>query len=1066
MANNTNKKKGLPAPKQAPKKQPPKNVQNRSQGKAQKPRPAAKEPAASEERIPVNNQKIAIIVMAFAAFMFAVALIPGDNIWAVMHDGLFRLFGFCAYLIPVLIIFVSITYARESTLESISVSLTEVGILSLITTGVIYLFSHKDKAYIAETGLAQQIYEAWVNGAADKKGGATGAIIGGGLGKLFGKTGAEITLLIAIIILIFFLTGLSLPVVFSYIRRHARKVSDVTNQKIEQRKQEKEQRELEEVAEEAEREAQAEAEKKKGPPVIADTKTGKRGKTGLQEPQMAQNVISSVPDSNVKLPGRVDVPVTPVPVPAVPVPVPKDSLIPKKETKPAEAPKPAKKPAETSKKGPVTIETAPGGEITEKHDYVFPSIECLNKPDNSGLGDSEEEMERCAAKLIDTLQSFKISAQITDICRGPSVTRYELVPEAGVRISKITSLSDDIALRLAAKSVRIEAPIPGKSAIGIEIPNIVSSMVAMREIIDTDQYRAGVGKSKLNVALGKDITGNIITMDITKMPHLLVAGTTGSGKSVCMNAMIISILYNATPDEVRLLMIDPKSVEFTVYNGIAHLEVPVVSDPRKAAGALSWAVSEMEKRYRTFTNCGARDIKSYNKMCMDPKNEGLEKMHHIVIFIDELSDLMMAAPKEVEDSICRLAQMARAAGIHLVLATQSPRADIITGLIKANIPSRISLKVASPLESRIILDDGGAEKLLGNGDLLFKPIGQSKPTRVQGCYISDEEINAVVEHIKSQGRAEYSDEIQREIEAKAAAADKGTAETSADSEDLDPMFEQAAEVVILAGEASTTMLQKKLKLGYARASRVIDQLEEHGIVGPKDGAKPREVLITKSQWYEQQALSGGSGRKDVQMTFDGIGESPAPAAPVYEEPSYEEPVYEEPAYEEPSYEEEEPAYGEPEAEDEESEYGEPAYEEPVYEEAKYDEYEDIYSSSEYYREEEEAEAEPTEVPMDFAAEAAEAAVEEEIEETAEETEAEEAAEEIAEAAEETPAVILSEVPPYEPQPEEEIPEGEEDEDDGFDFLDDEDEDYTPTVIDDVFSDDDDYAGVDDPFYED
>lgn len=444
------------------------------------------------------------------------------------------------------------------------------------------------------------------------------------------------------------------------------------------------------------------------------------------------------------------------------------------------------------------------------------------------------------------------------------------MPDAGVRINKITTLSDDIAMRLAATSVRIEAPIPGKSAIGIEVPNSAKSMVTMREIIDTPQFRDA--KSKLNVALGKDITGNIVCADLAKMPHLLVAGTTGSGKSVCLNSMIVSILYNARPDEVKLLMIDPKMVEFTIYNGIAHLEVPVVSNPRKAAGALGWAVGEMEKRYAQFSENSVRDIKGFNKLC--ETRDDLQRMHQIVIFIDELSDLMMVSPKEVEDSICRLAQMARAAGIHLVIATQRPSVDVITGIIKANIPSRIALSVSSQVDSRTILDSVGAEKLLGNGDMLFSPVGASKPTRVQGCFISDSEVESVVEHIKAQAQSDYNEETMEEIETKAKQAENAGKRAVEDDEDedWDPVLNDAAEVVINAGGASTTMLQKKLKLGYARASRVMDQLEEKGIVGPQEGAKPRAVLISKQQWYEMQALADGAAAAAAPPQIDDIFE--------------------------------------------------------------------------------------------------------------------------------------------------------------------------------------------------
>ena len=468
-----------------------------------------------------------------------------------------------------------------------------------------------------------------------------------------------------------------------------------------------------------------------------------------------------------------------------------------------------------------------------------------------------------AQKLLETLESFNVHAKITEISRGPSVTRYELQPDAGVRINKITNLADDIALRLAASGIRIEAPIPNKAAIGIEVPNKLRSMVYLREIIESPQFQNA--KSKLNVALGKDIAGNAVCADLTKMPHLLIAGTTGSGKSVCLNTMIASILYNATPDEVKLLMIDPKQVEFTVYNGIAHLAVPVVSDPRKASGALTWAVNEMENRYKILSEKNVRDIKGYNKLA--ERDKSLRPMHQIVIFIDELADLMMVAPNEVEDAICRLAQKARAAGMHLVIATQRPSVDVITGIIKANIPSRLALSVSSSVDSRTILDMSGAEKLIGNGDMLFNPIGANKPTRIQGCFISDEEVENVADFIKHNAEAEYDEGIMDEINRQAAIAGSSKKSSAASSEDGeepgDEMFPNAVEVVLDAKMASTTLLQRKLKLGYARAARLMDELESKGIIGPFEGSKPRQVLITKQQWMEKCALSDAPGDDEI-----------------------------------------------------------------------------------------------------------------------------------------------------------------------------------------------------------
>lgn len=498
--------------------------------------------------------------------------------------------------------------------------------------------------------------------------------------------------------------------------------------------------------------------------------------------------------------------------------------------------------------------------------YELPPLDCLDEPKSNGSGDNETELRMRAEKIVSTLKSFGVGTHIVDICRSPSVTRFELQPDPGVKISRITALSDDIAMNLAASGVRIEAPIPNKNAVGIEVPNSEKTTVTLREIIDTPLYRKS--KSKLNVALGRNIQGEPTCCDIAKMPHLLVAGTTGSGKSVCLNSMIVSILYNATPDEVKLVMIDPKKVEFTVYRSIPHLLVPVVSDPRKAAGALSWAVAEMDKRYQSFAENGVRNLQGYNDYAV---SEGLPKMPQIVIIIDELADLMMAASNEVEDLICRLAQKARAAGMHLIVATQRPSVDVITGLIKANIPSRIAFAVKSQVDSRTIIDTQGAEKLLGYGDMLFCPVGLSKPLRVQGAYLSDEEIERVVDFVKTQGEVSYDESVIKEIEEKAVREDnkkKGAAvSTEVGTEDGDEMVPKAIEVVVEAGAASTTLLQRKLKLGYARAARVIDELEEKGIIGPYEGAKPRKVLITREQWYEMQALGEATVKEKAQPSF-------------------------------------------------------------------------------------------------------------------------------------------------------------------------------------------------------
>ena len=496
----------------------------------------------------------------------------------------------------------------------------------------------------------------------------------------------------------------------------------------------------------------------------------------------------------------------------------------------------------------------------EEEPYTPPPVDLLNDMPQATDPNLQEELRVNAEKLVDTLRSFGVQTRIVDISRGPAVTRYELQPSAGVKISKITGLADDIALNLAASGVRIEAPIPNKPAVGIEVPNKVVSTVSIREVIDSDEFRNA--KSKLSVALGRDIAGNITVADLAKMPHTLIAGSTGSGKSVCINSLIVSILYKATPDEVKLLMVDPKMVELGIYNGIPHLLVPVVTDPKKAAGALAWAVNEMLNRYQMFKDYGVRDLAGFNRMAPE---QGLKTMPQIVIIIDELADLMMAAPGEVEDSIFRLAQMARAAGMYLVIATQRPSVDVITGVIKANIPSRIAFAVSSQIDSRTILDTAGAEKLLGRGDMLFSPVGATKPLRVQGCFVTDGEVERIITFLKDcQKKMTYDEKIIQEIERQAVSEKKKGSDKDSGGGfmDEDEMLPSAIECVIDMGQASTSLLQRKLKLGYARAARIMDMMEEKGIIGPYEGSKPRAVLISKERWVEMKMIAQAKAEDD------------------------------------------------------------------------------------------------------------------------------------------------------------------------------------------------------------
>ena len=506
-------------------------------------------------------------------------------------------------------------------------------------------------------------------------------------------------------------------------------------------------------------------------------------------------------------------------------------------------------------------------ESAEKVEYCFPTIDLLkNSP--YGSQDGTMEMRENTRRLNETLASFKIEAHIINVTRGPSVTRYEVELDKGVRLNKLTTCADDIALSLGASGVRIAA-VPGKiSVVGIEVPNRAVTMVSLREVIDSNEFTKA--KSKSSFAVGKDIGGSCIVGNIAKLPHMLIAGTTGSGKSVCMNSIIISLLYKASPEDVKLIMVDPKMVELGIYNGIPHLLIPVVTDPKKAAGSLQWAVTEMMRRYKAMSDAGVRDLESYNSI-VEAEQEGT-KLPQVVVIIDELADLMLVAAKEVEESICRIAQMGRAAGIHLIIATQRPSADVITGLMKANIPSRIAFAVASAMESRIILDTQGAEKLVGKGDMLYAPIGNGKPLRVQGCFVSDTEVESVASYVKANYNTSYDQQVLEEIEKKAAQTgnSKPTAsdpEPNSDELDGDEMLPAAVDVILETGQASVSMLQRRLKLGYARAARIVDEMEEKGIVGPFQGSKPRAILITKEQW---QAMRGGQSE---QMDFSDLDDS-------------------------------------------------------------------------------------------------------------------------------------------------------------------------------------------------
>ncbi len=856
---------------------------------------AAKKKQDTVNRNEANKQIASCVLFAVALFLLCVILIPsgvksGDgNAWQAIKDGFFGIFGLGACAVPFILGFIALSVSREMPVTNMIIKVIGFFFASVGVTSFMHLIFNKGD-YLSNAVISEQISNAWNVGFRFSNPGAIGALFGGFLSSLFGKTAAIFTLIIIVFVLFMLLTGTSLARFVEVISVPFYKLADYIRFRMDSK---------EDNAEKQNKPKREKAEYKtpQSEDIFTDEDNKSRRRRKHTENEQVTEVevvpadvtlIDAVADEDTDS-ENVEIPTfSPMPIPSfggTPVYNPENDLVDVEsvavaeenvDSEPADIPisrnpvRPADEVIDLINKAgeqkddsiavqqTVDSDDEDEEEAEPEHVYVLPDVECLAKANSAGDSDIKEELTANANKLVETLRSFNIETKIVDIARGPSVTRYEIQPAPGIKISRIANLADDIAMNLAASGVRIEAPIPNKAAVGIEIPNRTRLTVSLREIIDSPQFKSAT--SKLNVALGKDISGNVTCTDLAKMPHLLIAGTTGSGKSVCLNAMIISILFNSTPDEVKLIMIDPKQVEFTVYKDIPHLMVPVVSDPRKAAGALAWAVSEMSKRYKMFSEKGVRDIKGYNKMAA--KDPEMTPMHQIVIFIDELSDLMMVAQNEVEDSICRLAQMARAAGMHLVIATQRPSVNVITGIIKANIPSRIALFVSSQVDSRTIIDTAGAEKLLGNGDMLFSPVGISKPVRLQGCYVSDEEVERVVDFIKTQGECEYDSSVMEEIEKQAVAEKKKEgyqvdADASPDS-GADEETMRAIGVVVEHQMASTTLLQRKLKIGYAKAARIMDELEEKGVIGPFEGSKPRKVLMSKQQYNEMLAMGSNS----------------------------------------------------------------------------------------------------------------------------------------------------------------------------------------------------------------
>jgi len=784
-----------------------------------------------------NRQLKSVIWFAVAVFLICVVFIEGQNLWTHLHNFMFGVFGVTAFFYPFYLAAIAVLYAMNKLKETVGKKIVSSGVLVLLVGAAVDIFTSNEKLSFTEC-----LSVAYKNGVSLKSGGFFGALIGEPITLAFGKTGAAITIILLIFVFLMIISGTTLIALYKNLSKPVKAISEQAESVYH------------EHLEKAENSEETTADRKKKIKVLKgfnvdipvddipeerkvdnetlDDKQRKVINTYYENENNDDNDGASTDESKSKKKLNRAL-----------AAADEEAKVQEKEKIQIDFE------AETSK---VEKEISSGISMETDEGYKFPPLSLLKAPDFSKARATASELDSTAEHLVQTLRSFGVETRIVDISRGPTVTRYELQPCAGVKISKITNLADDIALNLAAAGVRIEAPIPNKAAVGIEVPNKTSAVVGVREIIESPEFTNS--KSKLTVALGKDIGGNVLVTDIGKMPHGLIAGATGSGKSVCINSIIMSILYKANPDEVKLLMIDPKVVELGVYNGIPHLLVPVVTDPRKAAGALGWAVSEMEKRYQMFADRGVRNLKGYNEVVEHLEDEPeVQKLPHIVIIIDELADLMMTAPKEVEDSINRIAAKARAAGMHLLIATQRPSVDVVTGVIKANIPTRIAFAVSSQVDSRTILDIAGAEKLLGRGDMLFSSADSAKPNRLQGCFVSDEEVESVVEYIKHGGKADYDDNIMYEIERQAAVEKQKKTGLEEDGPNDDPMLNDAIRVVVENGQASTSLLQRRLKLGYARAARIIDEMESRGIVGGYEGSKPRKVLITMDQLMEREA---------------------------------------------------------------------------------------------------------------------------------------------------------------------------------------------------------------------
>lgn len=857
------KKGSKPAPKQtAAKKKPAQKPaqaakKNTKQQKPQSKPPQSNSMTAVRER--ENRRFWSYILFFFGILELLITFVEGDGLWKWLHELNRGFFGVTVFLFAPMIIYVALMIASDVTHNKVIAKVVEGSVLMLLISGMAQIIQ---VGSVDGSSFWLKLVGLFNDGKQLRGGGLASALLGWPLLSLFKRVGAGIVIVLVAFTFIMLLTNVTLPQLLKAVSKPFIKSYEAVNE------------------ERIERAAQP-------PKPPREKKEPRRnGRVDIAKfypddgPDTAAEAFVPVADEEEAADkvdaSKIDMPVHPVKAPVIThekleeTAKTTDNEELKKIIENAIGDSREEKKSKDEPVKPPVVNVDKNGQTTffEKDNkisaYVYPPVDILKYAKNPVASEIvQQEIQEKSAKLVETLETYGAKTRIVGIHRGPSVTRYELQPAAGVRVSKITGLADDIALNLAAMSVRIEAPVPGKACIGIEVPNDHRDTVSLRELIDSEEYRKA--KGKLTFAVGKDIEGNIIIGDIAKMPHMLVAGTTGSGKSVFTNSIILSILYHASPDEVKLILIDPKKVEFPIYNKIPHLLIPVVTEPLKAAGALGWAVNEMNKRYLMFEANNVKNLQEFNDMVLEERNKPAEEqdevrakidlLPQIVIVVDEFADLMMAARSEVEDSVLRLAQLARAAGIHMIIATQSPRADVLTGLIKSNIPSRVSLSVSSNVDSRVILDESGAEKLLGNGDLLYKPVGVKKPIRMQSGYAATSEIREVVNFLKNEHTAEYSDEVIAEVEENTPQP-KDSGSAGSDNVSVNPdddLVNQAISIIVQTNNASTAFLQRKLKLGFPRAARIMDEIEEMGIIGPQEGSKARKINITKEEWAEMQA---------------------------------------------------------------------------------------------------------------------------------------------------------------------------------------------------------------------